>query len=99
MAKAGPNPPVNSFEANSAHMESIAKYREQAELKRDLKKRLKKFDEDFAAQHGRTPKKSDKEVIRPMYQKYHEIKNSLEALRKLIQGSNNPIPEDLGKKS
>lgn len=53
--------------------EFIAKYRECSESKRDLKRKLKKFDEDFVVQHNRAPKKSDKEVIRPMYQKYHEV--------------------------
>ncbi len=53
--------------------ELISKYRDCAENKRDLKRKLKKFDEDFMAQHSRAPKKSDKEVIRPMYQKYHEV--------------------------
>lgn len=53
--------------------ELISQYRECSESKRDLKRKLKKFDEDFMVQHNRVPKKSDKEVIRPMYQKYHEV--------------------------
>jgi hypothetical protein len=55
-------------------VELIAKYRDLSENKRDLKRKLKKFDEDFLSQHHRAPKKSDKEVIRPMYQKYHEVR-------------------------
>lgn len=75
MAKVAPvNRSSNHFEGNANHSELIAKYRDYAEQKRDLKKRLKKFDEDFASQHGRAPRKSDKEVIRPMYQKYHEVR-------------------------
>lgn len=50
-----------------------AAYRDLLEKKRDLKRRLKKFDEDFYENWGRNPKKSDKEVIRPMYQNYHEV--------------------------
>ena len=50
-----------------------ASYREILEKKRDLKRRLKKFDEDFFENWGRNPKKSDKEVIRPLYQSYHEV--------------------------
>lgn len=50
-----------------------ATYRDLLEKKRDLKRRLKKFDEDFFENWGRNPKKSDKEVIRPMYQSYHEV--------------------------
>lgn len=71
MAKVAANQPQNLFDG--PQNELLVKYRELAEQKRDLKKRLKKFDEDFATQHGRAPKKSDKEVIRPMYQKYHEV--------------------------
>lgn len=74
MAKAAPvTRAANAFEGNGTHSEMIVKYREYADQKRDLKKRLKKFDEDFLSQHGRAPRKSDKEVIRPMYQKYHEV--------------------------
>lgn len=51
-----------------------ATYRDLLEKKRDLKRRLKKFDEDFFENWGRNPKKSDKEVIRPMYQSYHEVR-------------------------
>lgn len=50
-----------------------ASYRTLLDQKRDLKRRLKKFDEDFLERYGRNPKKSDKEVIRPMYQNYHEV--------------------------
>lgn len=50
-----------------------AAYREVLEKKRELKRRLKKFDEDFFENWGRNPKKSDKEVIRPLYQQYHEV--------------------------
>lgn len=61
---------------STANYELLVRFRDLLELKKDLKKRLKKFDEDFYVQYGRAPKKSDKEVIRPMYQKYHEVKNS-----------------------
>lgn len=50
-----------------------AAYREVLDKKRELKRRLKKFDEDFFENWGRNPKKSDKEVIRPLYQQYHEV--------------------------
>lgn len=70
MAKVSPQQLPNSADQSS---ELITKYRDCAEHKRDLKRKLKKFDEDFLAQNNRAPKKSDKEVIRPMYQKYHEV--------------------------
>lgn len=38
------------------------KYRDLLFSKRDLKRKLKKFDEDFLEKYGRNPKKSDKEV-------------------------------------
>eukprot|EP00598_Pedospumella_elongata_P005631 CAMPEP_0184974846 /NCGR_PEP_ID=MMETSP1098-20130426/6214_1 /TAXON_ID=89044 /ORGANISM="Spumella elongata, Strain CCAP 955/1" /LENGTH=819 /DNA_ID=CAMNT_0027497495 /DNA_START=135 /DNA_END=2594 /DNA_ORIENTATION=+ len=72
-----------------------AAYRDLLEKKRDLKRRLKKFDEDFYENWGRNPKKSDKEVIRPMYQSYHEIKAKLDDLRTTIEASHGPLPEDL----
>lgn len=53
--------------------EDLTKFRELSQAKRDLKRTLKKFDADFLEQHGRQPKKSDKEAMRPMYQKYQEV--------------------------
>lgn len=80
---------------NDEYDYNIKRFRELLETKRDLKKKLKKFDEDFQEQNGRAPKKSDKEVIRPMYQKYHEIKNTLDALRVVLQGYNGTLPDDI----
>jgi hypothetical protein len=64
---------VDNNSSNAANTELLNKLRESLDQKKDLKKKLKKFDEDFLEQHGRAPKKVDKEVIRPMYQKYHEV--------------------------
>jgi hypothetical protein len=55
-------------------IDMYTKYSDLLAYKRDLKRKLKKFDEDFIAQWGRAPRKSDKEIIRPMYQKYHEVR-------------------------
>eukprot|EP01035_Chromulina_nebulosa_P024355 gene24355-31695_t len=71
------------------------RYRDLLFNKRDLKKRLKKFDEDFLEKWGRNPKKSDKESIRPMYQRYHEIKGGLEELKVEIESTYGSLPEDL----
>lgn len=71
------------------------RYRELLNNKRELKRKLKKFDEDFVEQWGRLPKKADKEVIRPMYQKYHEVKSSLDDLKNQIEQSHGPLPDDL----
>lgn len=49
------------------------KYKDLLLQKRTLKRRLKRFDEEFAAKHNRQPKKTDKEVMRPHYQEYHEV--------------------------
>jgi len=66
--------PANIREGLSiANYELLLRFKDLIENKKDLKRRLKKFDEDFLVQHGKAPKKSDKEVIRPMYQKYHEV--------------------------
>ena len=50
-------------------------YKKLLDQKRDLKRKLKKFDEDFYEKFHRNPKKNDKEIIRPMYQTYHEVRN------------------------
>eukprot|EP01034_Spumella_vulgaris_P025121 gene25121-31538_t len=84
---------------SSAADSLYGKYRELLTSKRDLKRRLKKFDEDFVEQHGRQPKKIDKEVIRPMYQKYHEVKSSLDELKLQIELSHGPLPDDLLEES
>lgn len=71
---------ISKKEANFANSELITKFREILDQKRELKRKLKKFDEDFLEKYGRNPKKSDKEVIRPMYQKYHEVIFSINLL-------------------
>ena len=59
-----------------------------------LKKHLKRFDEDFATKSGRLPLKAEKEVMRPMYQKYHEIKHDMDTLRANIENKYGPMPSD-----
>ncbi len=66
-------PPMTSSAHAAAGEDLYGRYKELLNSKRDLKKRLKRFDEEFVEQWGRQPKKADKEVIRPMYQKYHEV--------------------------
>ena len=66
-------PLVTSSAHAAAGDDLYGRYKELLSSKRDLKKRLKRFDEEFVEQWGRQPKKADKEVIRPMYQKYHEV--------------------------
>jgi hypothetical protein len=75
--------------------DDVVKFRELLYAKRDLKRTLKKFDTDFMEQHNRQPKKADKESMRPMYQKYQEIKTSIEILRVHMQNFENQIPDDL----
>jgi hypothetical protein len=56
---------INTEDANntvSNSLEVLNKYRELLIQKKEVKRRLKKFDEDFALRHNRQPKKSDKEV-------------------------------------
>lgn len=62
--------PVDSPDAQIMY----ANYKDLLLQKRTLKRRLKRFDEEFAAKHHRQPKKTDKEVMRPHYQKYHEVR-------------------------
>ena len=42
-----------------------------------IKYELKKFDDILGEELGRTLKKADKEPMRPLYSRYHEIKNML----------------------
>jgi hypothetical protein len=58
---------------NSESKILYAKYKDLLLQKRTLKRRLKRFDEEFAVKHNRQPKKTDKEIMRPHYQKYHEV--------------------------
>lgn len=73
----------------------ISQYREYSEAKKELKKKLKKFDEDFELKHNKPPVKSDKEVIRPLYQRYHDIKKKLDTIKKSLIAMNAHIPDDL----
>jgi hypothetical protein len=71
-----------------------ARYKELLGEKRELKRLLKKFDEEFAAKHGRLPLKPEKEIMRPKYQKYHEIKHDMDLLRRNIEERHGPMPSD-----
>eukprot|EP00602_Paraphysomonas_sp_CaronLab_P005252 CAMPEP_0185037660 /NCGR_PEP_ID=MMETSP1103-20130426/32388_1 /TAXON_ID=36769 /ORGANISM="Paraphysomonas bandaiensis, Strain Caron Lab Isolate" /LENGTH=723 /DNA_ID=CAMNT_0027575741 /DNA_START=151 /DNA_END=2322 /DNA_ORIENTATION=- len=71
------------------------RYRECMEMKRQLKRNLKKFDDDFFARKGRVPRKADKEVMRPQYQKYHEVRAELERLKEEIIGALGHFPSEL----
>ena len=77
--------------------EIYSKYRELLGEKRELKRKLKRFDEDFESQYGRVPSRSDKEVMRPLYQKYHDVKSHLDDLRAKIETSHGPLPEEFNE--
>jgi len=77
--------------------EIYSKYRELLGEKRELKRKLKRFDEDFESQHGRVPNRSDKEVMRPLYQKYHDVKSHLDDLMTKIEASHGPLPEEFNE--
>jgi hypothetical protein len=88
----------DSGEEDSVHKmpaDVFAKFRDLWGQKHELKRRLKKFDDDFNAQHNRQPSKAEKEVMRPMYDKYHEVKSTLDALKAEIEASSEPIPDSL----
>ncbi|CAB9517129.1 Probable LIM domain-containing serine/threonine-protein kinase DDB [Seminavis robusta] len=58
------------------------------EMKKDLKEQLKQFDIQFAQSHGRMPNKTEKEVIRPLYNHYNTLKDyisPLESLKKQLK--------------
>jgi hypothetical protein len=82
---------------NISSQELYARYRELLGEKRELKRKLKKFDEEFQQRRGRAPRKADKEVMRPLYQRYHEAKGNLDMVRNAIEASHGFIPEELLK--
>ena len=51
--------------------------------KRDLKEQLKQYDIRFAQQHGRMPRKDEKEPIRAVYEHYNALKLHIVHLEKL----------------
>ncbi len=75
--------------------ELYALYRDIRSQKHELKRRLKQFDVDFEAKYHRAPEKSDKEVVRPLYQKYQALKVQLDDLQKIIENSHGRVPDDL----
>ena len=74
----------------------IAHYRYLSAQKKQLKRELKRFDEDFLAQTGRQPRKSDKEALRPQYQRYHDLKGDLTRLRAVVEArfGKDAVPAD-----
>lgn len=75
VAAATPPPNVSvQDQLSPTGKQMYAKFKDLLLQKRTLKRKLKRFDEDFQARTGRLPKKADKEVMRPHYQKYHEVR-------------------------
>ena len=86
------NSPTSSMDIDTLK----SHYRAALAKKRELKRLLKRFDEDFQASHGgKLPKKADKEVMRPQYQQYHDSKASLDALKTQIERSLGYFPDEL----
>ena len=56
------HPPPEFLPGTVIPYEIYRKYRTLLEEKRNLKRELKQYDEDFSRSNGRLPKKSDKEV-------------------------------------
>ena len=50
--------------------------------KRELKQQLKQYDLNFHKQHGRMPKKVEKEPIRHLYEKYNTLKTRITSLER-----------------
>jgi len=43
-----------------------------------IKKELREFDLTFNSQNGYLPRRNEKEIMRPLYQRYREVKNMIE---------------------
>lgn len=55
--------------------------------KSSLKAALRDFDAQFTAATGRPPAKQDKEHLRPMYARYHELKAMIATVEGAIEGT------------
>jgi hypothetical protein len=55
--------------------------------KASLKRKLRQYDADFSAQHGRAPTKAEKEHLRPQYTRYHELKSLIQDLEETVPGA------------
>ncbi|OII73583.1 uncharacterized protein cubi_03381 [Cryptosporidium ubiquitum] len=61
-------------------------------LKKQIKQELKKFDSDFQIIYGRTPSKTDKEPLKPLYLLYKQLKDSASQVREsTIQDSTSEL--------
>jgi len=49
-------------------------------VKRNLKNRLKRYDMEFAREHGRMPVKAEKEPIRKLYEEYNVLKGKIHSI-------------------
>lgn len=87
--------PNSSTSLSGIPNEMLEEYRDIQNQKKEIKKVLKRFDEDFTAANGRAPRKIDKEVMRPIYQNYHELKGRLDELKKTIELQFGSLPDEL----
>ena len=84
---------------SSIPVDVYAKYKYLLGQKRELKRKLKKFDEDFLHAKGRPPNKADKEIMRPQYTTYHEVKAELDSLQSSIESSHGLLPDEFKEDS
>ncbi|EGC34418.1 hypothetical protein DICPUDRAFT_98229 [Dictyostelium purpureum] len=67
------------------------------EEKSAIKKELRDFDTNFKKQYGQLPRKNDKEIMRPLYTRYREVKSLIDL--KSPQLSNSSTPNSLSTSS
>ncbi|KAF2073654.1 hypothetical protein CYY_005039 [Polysphondylium violaceum] len=61
-----------------------------------IKKELREFDLTFNSQNGYLPRRNEKEIMRPLYQRYREVKNMIEHKSSINNnGSKNHINENV----
>jgi len=84
---------------SSIPIDIYAKYKYLLGQKRELKRKLKKFDEEFLQAKGRPPNKADKEIMRPLYTTYHEVKAELDSLQSSIESSHGLLPDEFKEDS
>lgn len=71
--------------------------------KSSLKQKLRAFDSKFLADNGRMPSKPEKEHLRPMYQRYHDLKAMITTLESAVSSTGSsalaPLPGGVSRQT
>jgi hypothetical protein len=62
------------FNLSETDAQSSSRFQELLGLKKEMKAKLKAFDDEFVEARGAMPSKEDKEIMRPYYEQYHDVR-------------------------